>query len=103
MTDTDQQQASEARQEREASAYDFAEAWNTAVPVGTRVRYWTGLRKGPGKESITRTVASVLGGHTAVVWVEGKGACIALTHVERIWPNVKPCPHCDGTGESHDD
>ncbi len=56
--------------------------WNAAHPVGTPVRYWTGLRKGDGVASVTRTEAQLLGGHTPVVWVEGEGACIALTHVE---------------------
>lgn len=60
------------------------EAWNAANPVGVPVRFWTGLRTGEGAESVTRSKASVLGGHTAVVWVEGEGSCIALTHVMRI-------------------
>lgn len=67
---------------REAEA--AAEAWNDAHAVGTPVRYWTGLREGDGAVSVTRWPASVLGGHTAVVWVEHEGACIALTHVDPI-------------------
>lgn len=59
-----------------------AEQFNKQWPVGTTVRYWTGLREGPGEISRTRTSASVLGGHTAVVWVEDHGACIALSHIE---------------------
>jgi hypothetical protein len=58
------------------------EAWNTQHPVGTPVRYWTGHREGDGKASHTRSAAHVLGGHTAVVWVEGESSCIALTHVQ---------------------
>jgi hypothetical protein len=60
----------------------IAEAWNDAHPTGTPVRYWPGLREGEGIESMTRSHATVLGGHTPVVWVEGRGDCIALTHVE---------------------
>lgn len=60
------------------------EAWNNANPVGTPVKYWTGLLEGAGVESVTRSKASLLGGHTPVVWVEGEAACIALTHVERL-------------------
>lgn len=56
--------------------------WNKAHPVGTPVRVWTGFREGDGTQTRTRSAASVLGGHTAVVWVEGHGACIALTHVD---------------------
>ena len=46
----------------------------------------------------TRSVAQVLGGHTDVVWVDGHGACIALTHIDVI---AEPAPewrhqdHCD--------
>ncbi len=70
--------------DRTSNEQRIADAWNVANVVGTPVRYWTGLRKGGGVESRTRTEASVLGGHTAVVWVEGEGACIALTHVEPL-------------------
>jgi hypothetical protein len=33
-------------------------------------------------ETVTRSRAEVLGGHTAVVWVAGHSACIALTHID---------------------
>ncbi|MEV8248111.1 hypothetical protein AB0R01_30710 [Streptomyces rochei] len=59
-----------------------ADAWNATCPEGTAVRYWTGLREGDGKTGQTRSQAEVLQGHTAVVWVTGHGACIALSHVE---------------------
>lgn len=58
------------------------ERFNQKWPVGTKVRYWTGLREGPGKEGKTSTDAELLGGHTAVVWIEGASGCVALTHVE---------------------
>ena len=56
--------------------------WNQAHDVGISVRYWPGMRAGDGLEGTTRTVAQLLGGHTAVVWVTGSPACIALTHIE---------------------
>jgi hypothetical protein len=70
----------------------LAHKWNRRFEVGQRVRYWTGCREGRGKESVTRSEASVLGaepsrnypGHTAVVWVEGESGCVALSHVEPI-------------------
>ncbi|GHE33066.1 hypothetical protein GCM10017673_39980 [Streptosporangium violaceochromogenes] len=66
-------------------------AWNAAHPVGTPVRYWTDVREGEGKCGRTRTPASVLGGHTAVVWMEGEPSCVALTHVAPITsPEVTP-------------
>jgi len=58
--------------------------FNARTPVGTSVRYWTGMREGEGKVSTTRTPAHVLGGHTAVVWLEGVSGCVALSHVEPI-------------------
>lgn len=33
-------------------------------------------------ETRARSRASVLGGHTPVVWVDGHAACIALTHID---------------------
>jgi hypothetical protein len=59
-------------------------AFNAYWKVGTQVRYWTGERTGEGTLSRTRTDAQVLSGHTPVVWVEGHGACISLTHVEPV-------------------
>jgi hypothetical protein len=60
----------------------IADSFNRSHPVGTPVRYWTGTREGDGETGATRSAATVLGGHTAVVWVTGHGACIALTHVQ---------------------
>ncbi|MEV6344155.1 hypothetical protein [Actinoplanes sp. NPDC051851] len=56
--------------------------WNERYAIGTPVRYWTGVREGAGKTSRTRTEADLLGGHTAVVWVDNEPSCIALTHVQ---------------------
>jgi len=66
------------------SAETLAAKWNRTFPIGTRVRYWTGAREGIGKVSSTRTEASVLGGHTAVVWIEGCVGCVALSHIEPL-------------------
>lgn len=61
-----------------------ARAFNDAHPIGTPVRYWKGVREGAGKVSTTRTVAQLLGGHTAVVWLNGVSGCIALTHIQPV-------------------
>lgn len=58
--------------------------WNDAHPVGTRVRYWRGVRSGPGAVGTTRTPAQVLNGDEPVVWIDGTSGCIALTHVEPL-------------------
>lgn len=57
------------------------DAWNAANPVGTRVV----LRKDLGTEVNTRTrsVAEVLSGHSAVVWLEGVTGCYSLDRVRR--------------------
>ncbi len=60
------------------------DAFNEEHSVGTRVRFWTGLREGEGKEGETRSMAQVLSGHTAVVWITGHAGCVALTHVEAV-------------------
>ncbi|MCX4774615.1 hypothetical protein OG322_36010 [Streptomyces sp. NBC_01260] len=61
--------------------------WNAAHPIGTPVVAYPGFRPEVDKNGMrlvtrTRSAASVLGWHTAVVWVEGHGACIALSHVD---------------------
>ena len=55
--------------------------FNSRYAVGDAIKFWTGPREGnPTHEGTIRFAADVLGGHTPVVWVEGKGA-IALSHV----------------------
>lgn len=74
------QQSAEAKRANAAQAE--ADAFNARHAVGAPVRYWPGLKEGPGVESMTRTPAQVLGGHTAVVWVNGRPDCIAITHID---------------------
>lgn len=74
------------------------------MPVGTSVRYWTGVREGDGRVSRTRSIVQRLGGHTLVVWVEGESSAIAVTHVEAIdWlAEVKRLrSHLDEVGRVH--
>lgn len=73
-----------------------ADEFNDRYPVSTRVIAYPGCRPPndgsdqccPALDTTTRSRASVLGGHTPVVWVNGHGACIALTHIDVI-PTVK--------------
>lgn len=55
------------------------DAFNTANPIGTEViyRYDNGDLKG----TRTRSEASVLSGHTPVVWVEDISGCVFLDRV----------------------
>lgn len=69
---------------REAAAVD---AWNAAHKVGTAVIAYPGARpedipSAPRLVTSTRSEAQLFCGHTAVVWVHGHGACIALSHVD---------------------
>lgn len=65
-------------------AQALVDAFNDLAQVGARVRYWPGLRTGAdaGTISTTRSPAWLLGGHTAVVAVEGHPGGVALTHVQ---------------------
>ncbi|MFD3970180.1 hypothetical protein [Streptomyces cyaneofuscatus] len=67
-----------------------AAGWNSLYAVGAPVVAYPGCRPedDPKAERLvtrTRSKAEVLGGHTAVVWVDGHSAAINLTHVD-------PCP-----------
>jgi hypothetical protein len=66
------------------SAEAAVDAWNATHPVGTIVRYWKGLREGEGRLGRTRSEATLLGGHTPVVWVDTTSGAIGLTHVEPV-------------------
>lgn len=64
-----------------------AETFNSRYPVGTPVFAYPGARPEdiPSTRRLitrTRSEAQVLGGHTDVVWVDGHGACITLTHID---------------------
>lgn len=54
--------------------------WNH--PIGTRVRFRHD--DGTFEETKTRSAPQVLSGHTAVIWLEGRAACVALDRVEVI-------------------
>lgn len=54
--------------------------FNARYKVGDNIKFWTGPREGnPTHEGKIRFPASIMGGHTPVVYVEGKGG-IALSH-----------------------
>ena len=55
------------------------ELWNRAVPVGSEVEYREILTDEPTRYKV-RTQAQLLGGHTAVIWLEGKSGCVGLSH-----------------------
>ena len=66
-----------------------AETFNALYEVGIPVFAYPGARPEdfPNDRRLvtrTRSKATVLGGHTDVVWVDGHSACIALTHVDVV-------------------
>lgn len=66
-----------------------AETFNARYPVGTPVLAYPGARpedfpKARRLVTRTRSRASVLSGHTDVVWVDDHSSCIALSHVDVV-------------------
>jgi hypothetical protein len=86
-----------------------AETFNALYEVGVPVFAYPGARPENDRNATrlvtrTRSRASVLGGHTDVVWVDGHSACIALSHVDVVTEDehtaavaelyVAPSPSC---------
>lgn len=65
-----------------------ADEFNAAHPIGTLVLAYPGCRPedGTGTQLVTRTrtVAQVSASGDAVVWVDGEGSYICLTHVDPV-------------------
>jgi hypothetical protein len=59
------------------------EAFNAAVPLETKVRYWPGIKEGEGHVGMTRSLAVVQCSHPSV-WVTGHSGSMSLTHIEVI-------------------
>ena len=61
-----------------------ADAFNRLVPVGTMVRYWSGVREGePTGTGRIYHPATVVCDH-ASAWIEGARSCHSITHVEVV-------------------
>ncbi|MFF1709249.1 hypothetical protein [Streptomyces sp. NPDC058268] len=76
-----------ARLEAQNALHRQVARWNAAHPIGTPVSAYPGARPEDDRnderlDTATRSKAQVLGGHTAVVWVDGHSACIALSHID---------------------
>ncbi|MFC1260695.1 MULTISPECIES: hypothetical protein [Streptomyces] len=69
-----------------------AEQWNALYPVGTLVFAYPGCRPedGTGTRLVTRTrtEAQLSSSGNPVVWVEGEGSYISLTHVDPVSEDV---------------
>ena len=55
--------------------------WNAANPVGTAVNVT--MDNGEVRQTVTRTGAQILSGHSAVIWLEGISGCYQLSRVTR--------------------
>jgi len=58
--------------------------WNAAVQLGDSVEYSEVVGISVPQVFTTRTPASVLSGHTAVVWLDRKPGCVCLSHCRKI-------------------
>lgn len=56
------------------------DAWNARIKVGDLVEYRSVIGLSPPLLYKTRSEASVLSGHTPVVWLEGKSGCVCIDH-----------------------
>lgn len=56
--------------------------WNARVKVGDSVEYREVLDDNKPELFTTRTPADILGGHTAVVWLNNKSGCVCLDHCQ---------------------
>ena len=56
------------------------DSFNARVSVGDAIEYSEVIGLGTPVVYRTRTEASILSGHTAVVWLEGKSGCVCISH-----------------------
>lgn len=56
------------------------DAWNAKYPEGTVVSYESIIGEGETHRGKTRSEAQVAGGHSAVIWLEGKSGWVCLDH-----------------------
>ncbi len=67
-----------------------AAEWNRHVAVGDEVEYREVVEFSPPQLFTTRTEATVLSGHTAVVWLRGRVGCVAISHCQPLKKSVHP-------------
>jgi hypothetical protein len=60
------------------------DAFNARVMVGDLIEYSEVIGLGEVHRFKTATPAEVLSGHTAVVWLEGKSGCVAVSHCKPV-------------------
>ncbi|MHC8321171.1 hypothetical protein ACYZT4_10800 [Pseudomonas sp. GB2N2] len=58
--------------------------WNAKHPVGTTVSFENIVGRGETFRAATRDEASVFGGHSAVIFLEGKSGFVDLGHCRAV-------------------
>jgi hypothetical protein len=58
--------------------------WNAKHPEGTVVSFESIKGQGESHRGKSASEAQVLGGHSAVIWLEGKSGCVALDHCTAV-------------------
>lgn len=54
--------------------------WNAKHPVGTVVSYEALVGEGETARGRTTAEAQIMGGHSAVIWLDCKSGCVDLEH-----------------------
>lgn len=58
--------------------------WNAANEVGTTVSFEELVGRGETFRGKSASEAQVMGGHSAVIWLEGKSGCVDLGHCTAV-------------------
>ncbi len=64
--------------------------WNKRCPVETPVRFHPIIGEAGYRETVTRSLALSLSGHTACVFLQGESGCVALDACERAKAEGRP-------------
>lgn len=62
--------------------------WNAKHPEGTTVVFESIKGHGESHRGKSTSVAQVMGGHSAVIWLEGKSGCVSLDNCMAIAETV---------------
>ncbi len=82
--------APERKTEKQLQAQ--CDAWNAEHPEGTLVSFEEIVGKGETHRGKTVSEAQVMGGHSAVIWIEGKSGCVQLDHCTALPAQAEPAP-----------
>ena len=74
----------QGRLKKPATLQAECDAWNQKHPIGTAVKYYRLINPRAELKGVytTRSEAQILGGHTAVIWLDGVSGCVALEAIE---------------------